>query len=156
LSSGGGQGARFSKLLADFMAAIHRHSQGETLHLLSEQAITLPQMVAMQHLHYSGEASVSMLQETLRLSPSATSHLVDRLVERGFVTRSEDAEDRRQKRIQITRLGQALIDRLARSRVQELDDAVAALEPALRDQLFGVLEQVVDRLKETKNPREPE
>lgn len=55
--------------------------------------------------------SVSEIGQLVDLSPSAGSHLVDRLFERGLVTRTEDAADRRQRRIAVTADGLAMLAR---------------------------------------------
>lgn len=141
---------RFERLLAELMAAIHRHSAGETLHIMSEAGLTLPQMVAMQRLHHGGACTVTGLGEALRLSPSATSHLVERLVERGFVARSEDPVDRRQKRVEIAEGGRALLDRLNASRLVELEGALGALRPGSAELLFHVIERVIAELDAPK------
>ncbi|MFZ5477646.1 MAG: MarR family winged helix-turn-helix transcriptional regulator [Myxococcota bacterium] len=139
-------GARLNQLLTELMGALHRHSTGESLRIMVEEGITLPQLVALQRLQHGGPTTVSGLHDCLNLSASATSHLVDRLVERGFVERTEDPADRRQKRVAIAPAGGGLIDRLARSRVAELDAAVSSLDPELVARLFGVFEQVIARL----------
>ncbi|MSQ03327.1 MAG: MarR family transcriptional regulator [Myxococcales bacterium] len=65
----------------------------------------------------------------LNLSASATSHLVDRLVERGFVTRDEDTTDRRQKNVAITAAGLDIVQRSSAARRQQIGAGVADIEP---------------------------
>lgn len=141
---------RLGDLFQQLMWALHRHSAGETLRIMNEASLTLPQMVALHTLHYAGPCTVTRLTDALRLSPSATSHLVDRLVERGLVDRAEDPEDRRQKRVAITPTGQALLERLAAERLEEFRDAVLALPPDLVAQLLSVFERVIVELDAPK------
>lgn len=65
----------------------------------------LAQLVVLHHLAESGPATVSKLAALVDLSPSAASHMVERLVEHGFVTRAEDPVDRRLRVVTATEAG---------------------------------------------------
>jgi DNA-binding MarR family transcriptional regulator len=52
-----------------------------------------------------GSDSPSIVARTLRLDPARVTHLVDRLVEHGSITRGVDADDRRRWRLQLTAHG---------------------------------------------------
>lgn len=147
------QAIELGRLLHAFMRALHDHSAGETLRIMSESGITLPQMVALHTLHREQSVTVTRMAELLRLSPSATSHLLDRLVLRGFAERSEDPRDRRQKLLTITPAGDALLEDLARSRVAEIDQALDTVEPELAASMVSVLQRVVARLDEGREGR---
>lgn len=140
------QTRRLADLLNEMNWAIQRHSAGETLRVMHEAGLTLPQMVVLHVLHHAGPSPVTRLTDATHLSASATSHLVDRLVERGFVDRAEDPEDRRQKRVAITPAGLALLEDLARLRVDELDQALSSLDPLLLDALVTVFEATIHQL----------
>src|SRR5262245_25396805 len=103
-----------TRLVDEFMSHVHRLSTGEALRVTTDAGITLAQMVALYCLTYEGSHSVGTLGDRLHLSPSATSHLVERLVQLGFVDRIEDPADRRQKRLTITQAGKELIDELSK------------------------------------------
>ena len=92
-------------LVGKLMGLVHRRSAGSTLALMNAAGLTMAQMVALYVLDHLGPQSVTAIAAFLNLSPAATSHLVDRLVTGGFVGRTEDQEDRRQKRIAITPTG---------------------------------------------------
>ena len=87
------------------MSHIHRRSADDTLAVMNEVGLTMAQMVALHLLTHLGPVSVSSIAACLKLSPPATSHLVDRMVVAGLVGRTEDPVDRRHKRIAITRPG---------------------------------------------------
>ena len=56
--------------------------------------------------------SLNELSDSLKLSQSATSLLVERCVQRGLVEREEDPEDRRRVAIWLTDRGQEVLDRV--------------------------------------------
>src|SRR5438874_6779257 len=104
--------AQLSLLINDLMSHVHRRSAGDTLAIMNEAGLTMAQLVALHGLAHTGPQSVSKVASCLRLSPAATSHLINRLVLARLVGRTEDPIDRRHKRIAITAAGRALVDRL--------------------------------------------
>jgi DNA-binding MarR family transcriptional regulator len=134
-------------LVGDLMGLVHRRSAGSTLALMNEAGLTMAQMVALYVLDHLGPQSVTAIASFLNLSPAATSHLVDRLVGGGFVGRTEDQVDRRQKRVAITRAGQALAARVHQERAREFASALALVSPELQGQFAHVLGRVVAELR---------
>jgi DNA-binding MarR family transcriptional regulator len=79
---------------------------------------SLPQMATLLLLDEEGELTIKQIAELVGRSVSATSRLLDQLVERGMVSRREDERDRRAKRVAITESGQALIATLEQRRAE--------------------------------------
>jgi len=136
-----------SALLKQAVGLFHQRAAGDTLALMNDAGLTMPQMVTLFALGKCGPHSVCDIADRLRLSRAATSHLVDRLFCDGLVEREENAGDRRQKLITLSTRGRALIERFDRSRSAEIGVALASLSPALRRMLHAVLEQVVIELR---------
>jgi DNA-binding MarR family transcriptional regulator len=90
-------------------------------------------------------ASLGELSERLGLSLAALSRSVDGLVRRGYVTRAEDADDRRVKRVAATGDGRALLARLFELRVAGAAEFVETLSARERAKLAAALEPVVAR-----------
>ena len=138
--------AEMGALIGELMKHVNRRSAGETLAILNDASLTLPQLVTMHILDQCGVRTVSGIASALRLSPAATSHLVDRLVVAGFVGRIEDPDDRRQKRVTLTATGRRLVERVERERTREMTDAVAGLSPEVCRQFSKVLVRVIEEL----------
>jgi len=147
--------ARLGELMPAMMDLINRRSAGETLQIMSECGLTLPQIVAMHVLRARSGLPLLAVQEILRLSASATSTLIDKLVEKGFVDRRENQADRRQKVLQLTPSGVALLDRMAQSRAQEFTQALALVDPELRAQLVTLFERVIEQLRQGEPSCQP-
>ncbi len=139
--------AALAERLILLMGLLHSRFAGESLALMAESQITLPQLVTMHGLSEGGPRSVGQIGAMLNLSASATSHLVDRLFERGFVTREEDPADRRQKHIAITAEGLSLIRRLTADRTEQVGRAVAEIDPALRERLTDIVDLIIHQLR---------
>lgn len=138
---------RLAELMPELMALLHRDMAGETLAIVQEAGITLPQMVTLHTLRHQGAMSIGGLCEHLKLSTSATSHLVDRLYDAGLIERTEDPDDRRQKRVELAAPGRALVDRLAAVRASEMRGVLEQLGPELRASLVSLVEQIVVQLR---------
>jgi DNA-binding MarR family transcriptional regulator len=98
-------------------------------------------------LTHLGPVSVSSIAACLKLSPPATSHLVDRMVVAGLVGRSEDPTDRRHKRIAITSTGRELIEGTNERRTREFTRVLASLSSDAQAQFGRALGRVVTELK---------
>ncbi len=63
--------------------------------------LSVPQMHAVKALRSLGEATITQLADTLQVSPPSASAMVDRLTERGILTRERSREDRRKVVVRI-------------------------------------------------------
>src|SRR5512147_2476437 len=106
-------------LLQRLIALVNRKSAGESNAFMHASGLTMPQIVTLFALRRA-EASISELAGRLRMSLPATSQLVDRLVEAGLISRTEDAADRRVRRASILPAGLRYLEQLGELRVREL------------------------------------
>src|SRR5919107_2780696 len=86
---------------------------------LGELRLGFTQLAALYVLADSGTMTVGELAEVINRSPSATSRLVDGLVKRRLVERREDPEDRRQRSLQLTPRGAAILRIVDRARADQ-------------------------------------
>ena len=97
-------------------------------------------------LEDGGEHSVKEIAAHLGLSLPAASRAVDGLVERGFVTRRESAEDRRSRLVALSGSGREVVAAMLRARFATLDTFVAEITPEERDNLLTALLPIVERI----------
>jgi DNA-binding MarR family transcriptional regulator len=71
--------------------------------------------------------SMSVLAGQLRIGLSATSALVDRLVEHGYLARQEDPDDRRQQLVSLTAAGREVVDRFRDFSTDRLGELLTGL-----------------------------
>ncbi len=90
-------------------------------------------------------ASVKQLADEIGLSMPAASRSVESLVQRGLVTRAENAEDRRLKTVRLTDEARVLVDRMIELRVAGLADFVSTLSARERSKLAAALDPIVAR-----------
>ncbi|MCX7619483.1 MAG: MarR family transcriptional regulator [Acidimicrobiales bacterium] len=109
-----GLDAELGGLLIDLMEAM----KAEFLATITDEGLTLPLGLALWHLDQP--RSMRELAEELAYDASHITAIVDRLEERGLVERRMDSQDRRVKRIALTRSGRAVHNRLARKLIRDL------------------------------------
>jgi DNA-binding MarR family transcriptional regulator len=122
------------------------HRGGDTLALMTEAGLTLPQVLFLTRLRQAGESTPSALAERLNMSLPATSQMVDRLFKLGFLTRREDEGDRRRKRLAVTPAAERMLDKLVRARAAEYAKGTEHLSPAVRRDLSAALAKAVREL----------
>lgn len=99
---------------------------------LAELRLGFSQLAALYAISGTETLTVAELAERLGRSPSATSRLVSSLESRGYVRRHEEAADRRQRVLEVTPNGQALLAQLDGARADEFLAIVRPLPPAER------------------------
>ena len=134
--------AQLTSLVGQFMAEVLRYDTDAILRLLQREDLSLARIGALNFVERRGSASISEISACLDLSLGNTSMLVDKLVCKGFVTRVEDASDRRHKVIRLTDKGQALITELRATRVNHVVQRMLLLPPDLLAQTIDVLRDV--------------
>lgn len=122
------------------------HRGGDTLALMNEAGMTLPQLLFLVRLRQAGRTTASELGERLNMSPPAISQMVARLFRLGLLTRLEDAQDRRRKLLATTSRAHALIDRISRARAAEYGRGTEKLSPQVRKELAAALQKAVREL----------
>jgi DNA-binding MarR family transcriptional regulator len=99
---------------------------------LGEMRLGFTQLAALYVLADSGTMTIGDLAEVINRSPSATSRLVDGLVRRRLVERRVVEEDRRQRTLQLTPRGAALLRVVDRARADQFLSAVRPMPTAER------------------------
>jgi MarR family transcriptional regulator, organic hydroperoxide resistance regulator len=123
-----------------------RSSVHEMHALLRHYDLTMPQMGALHALHAAGAQSVSALAAELGLSLPAASHLVERLVGRGYLTRDEDPDDRRQKRVALAPAGRQLVGDVRERASASLEALLEPVPSDLRERFLRDLGLILDAL----------
>ena len=108
----------------------------------SNSDISAVQFVTLAALAGEEAMTIKGVAEVLGRSVSATSRLLDQLVTRGLVNRSEDTQDRRTKRVSLSESGQAFVQTIEQKRVEAQIAVMAYLSPEER----SVVEQAMQLL----------
>ena len=88
----------------------------------------------------------------LRVKPSTTNGILDRMEEKGLIRRAADENDQRQKRVSATEKGREMKE-LVRNAFQDAEAAMArGLCPDEAETLRSLLGRVIENLEEDRTP----
>jgi DNA-binding MarR family transcriptional regulator len=139
--------ANLGKLLEQFVNRIS-HRQGKTLSVLTDQSVTLQQVLLLRRVEQCGKSTTSEIAERMRMSLPAVSQMIDRLFVLGLLMRSESPMDRRRKDVSVTPKGHRLLQLISKARASEYAAGVASLPLSLRSELVTVLRKTLAALPE--------
>ena len=107
------------------------HALGEpTIAAWTELDFTLPQLKTLKVLAHEGSASIGHIADRLGVGQPTASHLVERLVQAGFVERADDPTNRRRTLARLSSSGEELIGQLRGKRGEQLFAWLRELEAA--------------------------
>ena len=99
-----------------------------TFNAIAELDLSFTQIKTLCALESDGdERSVKALADSLGVSLPTMSRAVDGLLEGGFVEREEDPDDRRMKRVRLTRAGRGVPRALDEARLSALAELIGSL-----------------------------
>lgn len=134
-----GYEVRLLRSIRRVIRAVDLHSKM----LQQAQDITSPQLVCMLTLVRQGPMTLTALSQAVDLSPSTTVGIVDRLEDKGWVTRTRGQADRRQVMLSVTVQGQAAVQRAPFPLQDRLVESFRALPELEQATLTLAFERVV-------------
>ena len=133
------ESARLTQSLTILRHALLRDGFLDAIRAMDDHDLSVAQMATLMLLDAEGSSTVSDLAGDLGRSLSATSRLLDQMVRRALVTRQEDPDDRRVKRVALTESGKALVERVQRQRAEAQLSVMAALSEDERDDVMRAM-----------------
>ena len=112
-----------------------------------DYGLSTGQLRTLTHLHFQGVHHVSDIGDDLGVTAAAASQLVDRLVSMNLLERSEDPDDRRVKRITISKAGRALVRQGIEDRFKWMKDLADNLTRAQQEEIISALRALTDAAK---------
>lgn len=118
-----------------------------------EFEVTLPQLRMLYQVEIAGVVSAQQLADRLRVTAPTVTNTIDRLVRRNLVSRVEDPEDRRRKRITLTQKGLDVLNGFSQHGLTYLMEAANKLtldELRMMLHLFRRLAEIDAELQEER------
>ena len=104
--------------------------------------ITRAQWLVLTRLHRRPGASHSELAEMMEVEKATAGRMIDRLVANGWVERRTQPDDRRVKRVYLTREAEKVHKRIWRVAEDTVDAGLADLAGTERKQLMALLQRI--------------
>lgn len=119
---------------SEFVAILHawaevfmRRSMRDMIQFAKSSGVSIAQLNTLMYLSHHNRCGVSGIGDHLGVTNAAASQMIERLVQQGFLERSEDPQDRRSKQISLTEKGRKLIEDGIETRRRWMEDLATAL-----------------------------
>jgi DNA-binding MarR family transcriptional regulator len=138
-----GEELRILRALRRIIRAVDIHSR----RLFASSQLTGPQLVSLLTLSERGPMTAVDLGKQIHLSPSTLVGILDRLENKGLVSRQRDLKDRRRVFLSVTEKGRSLSEAAPSPLQDRLADALKQIPSAERATLAASLERIVDLME---------
>ncbi|MFQ6065778.1 MAG: MarR family winged helix-turn-helix transcriptional regulator [bacterium] len=129
-------------LLPDLEKAFHTDKPQEVLHI----DISLPEIFVLKQLSSKEKPTMSELGRSISMDPSTLTRTVDKLVEKEFVFRKPDPDDRRVVRVAMTAKGQKIIRRFEEQRRKHVESILRQMTSPERRDLLNIFKTLHGRI----------
>lgn len=119
----------------------HRAVYAKALASIEETELCFSDFAVLEILLHKGPMAVNAIGARIGLTSGSATTAIDRLEERGLVTRRSESEDRRSRMVHLTAAGRRLIERAFAKHAAEMEAASACLTPAERRDLGRLLKK---------------
>jgi len=104
------------------------HIIGQHAHIIwIDSGLTLTQLRSLFLIANKGSTNFRKLAKALGVTPSDVTGIVDRLVEQGLVSRTQNPEDRREMTLQATDKGQTVVSNLKEVGIKHMTHILSVL-----------------------------
>lgn len=117
---------------------MHRSMRGWN-QFAKSTGLSMPQFSILMQLHHKGPCGMSEISERFDVSAAAASQLVDKLVQAGYIERTEDPHDRRAKLLKLSDNGARLVDDGFQQRYRWMDELTSQFSTAEQTKISEAL-----------------
>ena len=151
--------ARGSRTVSDlrshtgfWLRFVSNHVSHSFARKLAGSGVTVAEWVILREMYEADATSPSALAAATGLTRGAVSKLVDRLLHKALLSRTEAAGDRRFQDVALTAAGRTLVPRLAAIADRNDEEFFAALSKEERERLVATLQKLVSANRLNKLP----
>jgi DNA-binding MarR family transcriptional regulator len=139
------ENGRIGTSMKNWIDVFMRNSMRNMVHYARENGLSMPQMGALFQIRRKGCLGVSDIGGDLRITNPAASQMMDRLVHLNLILRSEDPQDRRGKKIELTEKGERVLRESVQAHRGWWTAIVKLLTPQEQDQVQVALDLLVEK-----------
>jgi DNA-binding MarR family transcriptional regulator len=118
---------QFRQALRTWLEISTHRSVHERTDFAKSVGLTMPQFAILMQLYHEGKCGLSEISERFKITGAAASQLVEKLVQAGYLERTEDVHDRRVKQLNLTVKGKRFIESGMEKRYRWLDELAPRL-----------------------------
>lgn len=140
--------------LDELLGAMQRDLLPSLVAMEEQDDVRLLHLIMLQTLERGGEPTMKELASIVGRSESRISRVVDQLVQKDFVRRCEDPNDRRVRRLRIGEEGSKLLGRLRKLRIDSQLELMQYMTDAQRRTVFRALEYYAEAARRFRDDRD--
>ena len=140
----------FSQSLRKWMDTFSHRSMRDSARFIKNSGYSMAQFFLLMQVYRREHCGISDLSEHLETSNAAVSQLVDKLVQAGLLTRTEDPNDRRAKKVELSPEGSAFMELSIQERyrwVDKLADELSAEEEKKVAEALRILDETMKKVE---------
>jgi len=131
--------SQFTKSLRAWMDVFMHRSMHGWNHFAKSTGLSMPQFSILMQLHHKGPCGMSEVSDRFDITAAAASQLVEKLVQAGYLERTEDPVDRRAKLLTLSVRGEVLIQQGTEERYRWMNDLTSKLNAEERAKVVEAL-----------------
>lgn len=131
--------------------AIRNITKTKAASLGHQNHITHSQWFVLTMIEYFKKAKVKDIAQSMEMSSSAATQLVNGLVRAGYVTRKEDPKDRRLVQLELSPKGKKHIDATKEKRIAEMAEIFDALTDKELDEFVRLHKKITSKFSDKKS-----
>ena len=140
---------QFPQSLRKWMDTFSHRSMRDSARYVKNSGYSMPQFFLLMQVYRQEHCGISDLSDHLEITNAAVSQLVDKLVQAGMLTRKEDPNDRRAKKVELSPEGRDFLEQGFKERylwVDKLADALSDEEEAQVAKALEILDNVMKKV----------
>ena len=141
----------FPTILHEWTEVVARQNIREFKRFMDEADLSPSQINALFRLHFGGMCGVSEIAGHLGVTDPAASQMVEKLVQRDMVERTEDPSDRRVKLLALTEVGREMIEQTIANRRQWMERLTREFNPEQQEMIAAALEMLIEAARRLDN-----
>lgn len=148
----------FTQAIRSWVDVSTHHSMRGLKHFAKATGLSMAQFTIIMQLYHRGACGISEIGERFEITNAAASQHVDKLVQAGFIERTEDPRDRRVKNIQLSAKGKRMIEKGMEKRYRWVDQLAKSLSEKEREETAAALTVLTEaaRKLDPAQPAKPE
>jgi DNA-binding MarR family transcriptional regulator len=147
---------KFVQKIEMLAEALMFRSMQDVIKYSKESGYSMSHIGTLMHLHHKGVSDVSGLGDKLGITYPAASQMLDRLVEKELIQRTEDPKDRRSKKIVLTDKGFETLHESMKARKASLKELSEKMTNEEKEKAVVAFEIVLDKFKELNTKTDSE
>jgi len=134
----------FSDTVRSFMDIFMQRSMRGWKHFARNSGLSMAQFSIIMQVHHGGPCSISDIGERFETSNAAASQLAEKLVQSGYLDRTEDPKDRRTRLLTLSQKGKDFVEESIRERYRWVDELASHLNLEEKEKVAEALELMTE------------